>query len=77
MPRPPGPDMASALLPTTRYLMVMNKNTQMELTAYTDKHKLPYYDKIEFDEHGWLVTPPGEHRLSDDGRWSLLLTRKR
>jgi hypothetical protein len=35
----------------------------MELTAYTDKHKLPYYDKIEFDEHGWLVTPPGEHRL--------------
>jgi hypothetical protein len=31
----------------------------MELTAYTDKHKLPYYDKIEFDEHGWLVTPPG------------------
>ena len=57
--------------------MVMNKNTQMELTAYTDKHKLPYYDKIEFDEHGWLVTPPGEHRLSDDGRWSLLLTRKR
>ena len=57
--------------------MVMNKNTQMELTAYTDKHKLPYYDKIEFDEHGWLVTPPEDHRLSDDGRRSLLLTRKR
>ncbi|KAJ5044309.1 hypothetical protein EN45_012950 [Penicillium chrysogenum] len=37
----------------------------MELAWYTDKHKLPYYDKIEFDEHGWLITPPGDYRLSD------------
>jgi hypothetical protein len=43
----------------------MNRNAQMELTAYSDKHKLPYYDKIEFDENGWLVTPPANHRLSD------------
>jgi hypothetical protein len=52
--------------------MVMNKNTQMELTAYTDKHKLPYYDKIEFDEHGWLVTPPENigYQTTEDGPYS-------
>ena len=43
----------------------MNRISQMELASYTDKHKLSYYDKIEFDEHGWLATPPGDHRLSD------------
>lgn len=52
-------------LPTARHLMTMNKNSRMELAAYTDKHKLLYYDTIEFDDHGWLVTPPGDHRLSD------------
>lgn len=37
----------------------------MELAWYTDTHELHYYDKIEFDEHGWLITPPGDYRLSD------------
>ncbi|OQD72130.1 hypothetical protein PENPOL_c001G05291 [Penicillium polonicum] len=26
---------------------------------------LPYYDKIEFDNQGWLVPPPAHQRLSD------------
>ncbi|OQE26052.1 hypothetical protein PENFLA_c007G03296 [Penicillium flavigenum] len=46
-------------------LTIMNKNAQMELASYTDRHKLPNYDKTEFDEHGWLITPPGGYRLSD------------
>ncbi|KAJ6190943.1 hypothetical protein N7519_000964 [Penicillium mononematosum] len=34
-------------------------------TAYSDKHNLPYYNEIELDDDGWLVTPPAGHRLSD------------
>jgi hypothetical protein len=45
------------ILPTTRHLTMMNKKAQMELAAYSDKHKLPYYDRIDVDDHGWLVTP--------------------
>jgi hypothetical protein len=44
---------------------IMNKNAQMELVAYNNRHNLPYYDKLEFDDDGWLVTPPADHRLSD------------
>ncbi|KAJ6190942.1 hypothetical protein N7519_000963 [Penicillium mononematosum] len=50
---------------TARHLNVMNRNAQMELAEYNSKHDLPYYDKLEFDDNGWLVTPPTEHRLSD------------
>ncbi|KAJ5529861.1 hypothetical protein N7527_003254 [Penicillium freii] len=30
-----------------------------------EQHKLPYYDKIEFNSQGLLVPPPADHRLSD------------
>ncbi|KAJ5456910.1 hypothetical protein N7530_012184 [Penicillium desertorum] len=52
-------------LDTIRHLSVMNKNAQMELVAYNDKHNLPYYDKLEFGNDGWLIAPPSDHRLSD------------
>ncbi|KAJ5615278.1 hypothetical protein N7537_000392 [Penicillium hordei] len=50
---------------TARHLSVMNKNAQLELAGYSKDHDLPYYDKIEFDSNGYLVLPPGDHRLSD------------
>ncbi|KAJ5483466.1 hypothetical protein N7530_002712 [Penicillium desertorum] len=37
----------------------MNKNAQMELAAYTNKHRLFYYDRIEFDEHTSLPMSDG------------------
>lgn len=50
---------------TARHLTAMNRNAQLELVKY-DKHwRLPYYDKIEFDDSGYLRPPPGDHRLSD------------
>ncbi|KAJ6186071.1 hypothetical protein N7519_007372 [Penicillium mononematosum] len=57
------------ILPTTRSLTIMNKNAQMELASYTDKHKLPYYDKIEFDEHGWLITQNIVVARNRRGKW--------
>ncbi|KAJ5209157.1 hypothetical protein N7449_003536 [Penicillium cf. viridicatum] len=50
---------------TARHLTVMNKNAQLELAGYNKHRDLPYYDKIEFDDKGYLVPPPGDHRLSD------------
>lgn len=50
---------------TARHLTTMNKNAQLGLVKYDKYWRLPYYDKIEFDGRGHLVSPPGDHRLSD------------
>ncbi|KAJ6180983.1 hypothetical protein N7519_011444 [Penicillium mononematosum] len=60
-----GFDSRNYALEMLRLRETLRRNAQMELMSYYDGHNLPYYDKIELDENGWVVTPPADHRLSD------------
>ncbi|CAI7564151.1 unnamed protein product [Penicillium viridicatum] len=55
------------IITTSEHFTKMNRNCQKDLALayYTPKHRLPCYDKIEFDSQGLLICPPSDHCLSD------------